>query len=501
LSRGNRSRPSGERSAEERERAREERERRRAARSGGGAGNGLLEDSPDLGGRSPAPPAGEQHDAIPPPARDPDGAADHSPAAGPVVPSEPLAADASFEQRPATPLPGDAPADGYGEAAIADEADAQAPASHLEEAPGGWDRAAAGPEIPPEAAMPADSALPPAEAGVGPEAAVHPGSETQPESPAPLPPAPRVRAPRRESLEGHPPSLRSHAPRSALSRIIAVAALAAAIAAVFLLVRSLTGSGHSKTNVAAPAAERVLIPEGKTGAQIAEIAASAGLKGSYRSAAKRSALLNPAHYGAPRGTAGLEGFLFPATYELTPSAPVGRLVDEQLAAFKENFGSQEIRRARALHITPYELLTVASMIEREAEVPGDRAKIAAVIYNRLHRGMPLGIDATIYYAVEQRTGIATYTRELSEAQLHIDSPYNTRNRPGLPPTPISNPGVASIQAAAHPAHASYLYYVAAADGCGEHVFSTSLAAFEKNAAAYQAALRANGGRLPACKKK
>jgi len=292
----------------------------------------------------------------------------------------------------------------------------------------------------------------------------------------------------------------SRASHSGLARLAAVAGLAAVIGAVFLLVRSLTGSGHSKV-ASTPAVVRVLIPEGKTRAQIAQIATSAGLTGSYRSATKRSALLNPAHYGAPRGTPDLEGFLFPATYEMTPGASVGRLVDEQLVAFKENFGSEEIRRAHALHITPYQLLVIASMIEREAEVPGDRPKIAAVIYNRLHRGMPLGIDATIYYAVEQRSGIATYTRELSESQLHMDSPYNTRIHPGLPPTPISNPGLASIRAAAHPAHASYLYYVAAPDGCGEHVFSTSLAAFEAHAAAYQAALRANGGRLPPCKKK
>jgi UPF0755 protein len=269
---------------------------------------------------------------------------------------------------------------------------------------------------------------------------------------------------------------------------------------VVLLVRSLSGSGHTAT-VSKPVAVRVLIPEGKTRVQIAQIASAAGLTGSYRSATRRSALLDPAHYGAPSSTPDLEGFLFPATYDMTSGAPVGRLVDEQLAAFKEHFGPAEIRRARALHITPYQLLTVASMIEREAEVAGDRAKIAAVIYNRLHRGMPLGVDATIYYAVELRDGIATYTRELSESQLHIDSPYNTRTRPGLPPTPISNPGVASIQAAAHPAHANYLYYVAAADGCGEHLFSTTLADFEANAAAYQAAVKRNGGRPPTCKKK
>jgi UPF0755 protein len=186
---------------------------------------------------------------------------------------------------------------------------------------------------------------------------------------------------------------------------------------------------------------------------------------------------------------------------MDPHAPVSRLVHQQLTAFVENFGVSEITRARALHVTPYQLVTIASMIEREAQVPGDRPKIAAVIYNRLHKGMPLGIDATIYYAIELRKGIPTYTGELTEAQLQIDSAYNTRTHTGLPPTPISNPGLASIDAAANPAHASYLYYVAAADGCGEHVFSTTLAAFEANAAAYHAALKKNGGHLPACNKK
>jgi UPF0755 protein len=103
--------------------------------------------------------------------------------------------------------------------------------------------------------------------------------------------------------------------------------------------------------------------------------------------------------------------------------------------------------------------------------------------------------------VELKTGTPTYTRELTNAQLQIDSPYNTRTNVGLPPTPISNPGLASIEAAAHPAHASYLYYVAGADGCGEQVFSDSLAAFEANVAAYKAAVKKNGGKPPPCRKK
>jgi UPF0755 protein len=289
--------------------------------------------------------------------------------------------------------------------------------------------------------------------------------------------------------------------RSRRARLGALLALAVAIVAVVLLLSSLLhSSSHPKPPTPVPVV-KVLIPEGKTRAQIAQIAAADRLSGDYRTVSKRSPLLNPARYGAPAGTPDLEGFLFPATYDMFPGAPVARLVEEQLLAFRERFGVEDIERARALHLTPYQLLIVASMVEREAQVPGDRPKIAAVIYNRLRLGMPLGVDATIYYAIEQRTGIATYTRELTEAQLHIDSPYNTRTHAGLPPTPISNPGLASIEAAAHPAHVSYLYYVLAPDGCGEHVFSKTLGEFEVAAAAYHAALSKNGGHLPACKAK
>jgi UPF0755 protein len=346
-----------------------------------------------------------------------------------------------------------------------------------------------------DTAAPWDPPPAPLPAAAPPELA-QPPQPTHAPAPAPAqgraaaaPPPPRADIPRRARPRRSPPA-----------RLAAVAALVAALAAVFLLFRSLLGTRHSKA-VTPPAVVRVLIPEGETRVQIARLAAADGLEGSYLAAAGRSALLNPAHYGAARGTPDLEGFLFPATYEMSPHAPVSRLLNEQLAAFKENFGAAEMSRARGLHVTPYQLLTIASMIEREAQVPGDRPKIAAVIYNRLRRGMPLGIDATIYYAVELRDGIATYTHELTEAQLHIDSPYNTRTHTGLPPTPISNPGLASINAAANPAHVSYLYYVAAADGCGKQLFSRTLAKFEADAAAYQAAVKHNGGRLPACKKK
>jgi len=246
---------------------------------------------------------------------------------------------------------------------------------------------------------------------------------------------------------------------------------------------------------------KVVIPEGYTRLQIAALAREDDLTGGYLAASERSSLLDPTRYGAPRDTPNLEGFLFPATYELRAGIPASQLVAQQLVAFRQRFGATEIRRARELHITPYQLLTVASMVEREAQTEHDRPLIAAVIYNRLSAGMPLGIDATIYYAVELEKQIPVYAHELTEAQLHIDSPYNTRSHIGLPPTPIANPGMASIEAAAHPAHVPYLYYVAGADGCGEQVFSTTYARFETNVAAYQAAVKRNGGKPPGCTRK
>ncbi len=244
-----------------------------------------------------------------------------------------------------------------------------------------------------------------------------------------------------------------------------------------------------------PKIVKIVIPEGFTRAQVAVLAHQDGLSGSYLLPSKRSSEIDFAHYGAPASTPNLEGFLFPATYEMYVGAPASQLVSEQLSAFQENFGGGEVDRARVLGITQYQLLIVASIIEREAAIPHDRPRVAAVIYNRLRLNMTLGVDSTLRYALHN------FSTPLSEAELHSDSPYNTRTHTGLPPTPISNPGVAAIQAAAHPAHLSYLYYVAGADGCGEEVFSTSYAQFEKNAAAYREAIAKNGGRVPTCDKK
>jgi UPF0755 protein len=286
---------------------------------------------------------------------------------------------------------------------------------------------------------------------------------------------------------------RVHRRRVTLTLVLPALVLAAGLAWFAL------GCATTAAPPAGPATEppvvRVLIPEGETRPQIAKRARAAGLKGSYLAASARSGLLDPARYGAPASTPNLEGFLFPATYDMYRGDSVVKLVREQLIAFGERFGATQIERAHALHVTPYQLLIVASIVEREAQLPGDRAKVAAVVYNRLRASMPLGVDATIRYALHD------YTKPLTATQLAIESPYNTRTHRGLPPTPISNPGMASIEAAAHPAHVPYLFYVAGADGCGELVFSVSEARFEEDAAAYREALSANGGNVPACKKK
>ncbi len=148
------------------------------------------------------------------------------------------------------------------------------------------------------------------------------------------------------------------------------------------------------------------------------------------------------------------------------------------------------RYAESKNLTTYDLLIIGSMIEREVQVAEERELVAAVIYNRLRNGMPLQIDATIRYAS------GNFTEPISPSELQVDSPYNTYANPGLPPGPIGNPGLASIEAAAHPAQVPYLYYVVKPNTCGEHTFATTEAEFNQAKAAYDEARAANGGNAP-----
>ena len=176
----------------------------------------------------------------------------------------------------------------------------------------------------------------------------------------------------------------------------------------------------------------------------------------------------------------LEGFLFPATYQFLPTETVPQFIAQQVAAYRNYTATVNYRYAASKNLTKYDVLTIASMIEREVSVPSERAVVAGVIYNRLHDHMMLGIDATVQYA------LGYWKTDLTEADLQIDSPYNTRKYFGLPPGPICNPGLAAIQAAAHPAHVPYLYYVARNDGTGRHFFATSAAQFDADVAQSQA---------------
>jgi uncharacterized YceG family protein len=169
----------------------------------------------------------------------------------------------------------------------------------------------------------------------------------------------------------------------------------------------------------------------------------------------------------------LEGFLFPATYEFSQFTSAEKLVRDQLRAFGRQWNKVDLRYARSKNLTPYDVLIIASMVEKEAVAPRERPLVAAVIYNRLREGMVLGIDATIRYGRN-----VPGTESLTQADVESDDPYNTRRRAGLPPTPIANPGLASIRAAARPAKVDYLFFVRKPDGV-HHFFTASQSEFDR----------------------
>jgi peptidoglycan lytic transglycosylase G len=255
-----------------------------------------------------------------------------------------------------------------------------------------------------------------------------------------------------------------------------LAAAATAIAALAVLAAAALAYRHFHRDTPPPVVLKtttVTIPEGYSRAQTAPLAEQDGLRGSYVKASK-----------------GHEGFLFPDTFELMRHAPVSDLVQLQLEDFKRRIKGVDMGYARSKNLTTYDVVTIASMIEREAQVASERKLVAAVIYNRLHQGIPLGIDATIRFA----TG--NYTQPLTTSELATPSPYNTRINQGLPPGPIDSPGLASIEAAAHPAQVDYLYYVVKPGTCGQLSFSSTYAQFQSDVGRYNSARAAAGGNSP-----
>jgi UPF0755 protein len=260
-----------------------------------------------------------------------------------------------------------------------------------------------------------------------------------------------------------------------------VLALIAVVIAVVVALPHVRGS-HTAAPVIPPPPQpfRVVFPEGFTRAQmiervqaVAKIAErkkgkSVALSGTqYARASKRAVL--PCF--TPRRRTNLEGFLFPATYDFFATTTGRQLVNEQLHTFCVNWRSVDLSYARKKNLTPYDVLIIASMVEKETLAPDERKLVAAVIYNRLHARMPLGIDATLRYGFD-----IPPTKSILQSQLDSSNPYNSRKIPGLPPTPIANPGLASIQAAAHPAKVDYLYFVRKPDRV-HHFFTASDTAF------------------------
>jgi UPF0755 protein len=266
-----------------------------------------------------------------------------------------------------------------------------------------------------------------------------------------------------------PPLSGAGPPRSrARHRLFVVLALfvltGAAIAVAVALAVSRTGHKAPVPAVAPPVKTfRIVFPEGFTRAQMAQRVADVA-RIADREHHGRVKLSATTYLAASRRArvpcfaatvqTNLEGLLFPATYDFLVATTSRQLVQEQLVAFCRNWKSVGLAYAKSKNLTPHDVLTIASMIEKEAAVPAERPLISAVIYNRLHIRQPLGIDAALRYGLH-----IPPTQSILESQLRNPTPYNTRLHAGLPPTPIANPGLPSLRAAAHPAHVDYLYFV------------------------------------------
>jgi UPF0755 protein len=215
----------------------------------------------------------------------------------------------------------------------------------------------------------------------------------------------------------------------------------------------------------------ITIPEGYRLTQIAAVV-SKDLKIPQKRflAEARSGNFSAAPY-LPANASSLEGFLFPKTYQFDKKGTTAKqVITTMLAQFEQEAKSLPWGNAKQLGVTPYQVVTIASMIEREAAVPEDRPKIASVIYNRLAKHMTLGIDSTLEYVDPDPSN------GLTASDLKIKSPYNTRLFKGLPPTPIASPGLPSLRAALEPAHTDYLYYVLCGNN-GHHVFTSTYSQF------------------------
>lgn len=215
---------------------------------------------------------------------------------------------------------------------------------------------------------------------------------------------------------------------------------------------------------------RLTIPEGFNLEQIAaRVSERTHISRDQFLQAAATATVRPAPFGEEAGT--LEGLLYPKTYFVSERETAESLVGRLVAQFEKETARVEWARAATLRVTPYQALVIASLIEEEAKEDVERPQISAVIHNRLRLGMKLEIDATIQFAVRKYDG-----RPLTQSDLEIDSPYNTRRYPGIPPGPIASPRLLSIVAALEPASSDAIYFVLTPD-CKRHLFTASYREF------------------------
>ncbi|MFL5871582.1 MAG: endolytic transglycosylase MltG [Solirubrobacterales bacterium] len=309
-------------------------------------------------------------------------------------------------------------------------------------------------------------------------------------------PRPEPVSPPQPKAAGTPPPRDHLLLRRAIGGLIIGAVAALVIFAISKVIDRIDGGSDAKPAlVVQKPTSQITIPEGLDRHQIADLVKKDGIKGDYLKATQKPPKhsgFDLADYGASDAP-NLEGFLFPDTWDDLPKqATVHDLVDRQLADYQERIKGVDMSYAKSKNLTVYDVVKIASMIEREVQVPEERKLVSSVIYNRLAAGNPLGIDATIRYYLQN------YDQPLTESELAQDEPYNTRLYAGLPPTPISNPGLDSLDAAANPAKTDYFYYVIKPGTCGEHTFVKTEAEFEQAQAKYQQALEAQGGSPTNC---
>jgi UPF0755 protein len=223
---------------------------------------------------------------------------------------------------------------------------------------------------------------------------------------------------------------------------------------------------------------RLTFPEGLTIREMAEIFETRGFgsRAAFIDAAANAALIKDLDADARD----LEGYLFPETYALPRETPAAKVIAMMVDRFRATYIDDWRRRAGEQNLTTRQVVTLASLVEKETAQAQERPMVAAVYRNRLKIGMALQADPTVVYAM-QKAG--TYNGNIRRDDLALDSPYNTYRHPGLPPGPIASPGAASLEAVVKPAAVSYLYFVSRNDG--SHVFADSLAEHNRNVREYQ----------------